>query len=166
MEISKISADTRLYLTRRPAVKMYIRPDKNIPDNNLYLLYDLRVNGVLVIPNGTRFSGTWITENDPEIAAQLQLDTIYLTAEGQDFIGDSDIFNTITAYTSTEIGDADVIFQKMQKKTASNLVRRHVNYDNKNIILTDNNCDAIFIEIPSAEIPITVTQDFAPFLNI
>ena len=88
--VIKLSAGTRIYLTKKKHHTLYIQPDKTLVNDNLYVAYDVRVNGETVIPKGTRVVGDWVTESIPSIAAQLQIKKIYLQGSGQDINADSE----------------------------------------------------------------------------
>jgi hypothetical protein len=78
-----IPAGTHIYLTRKPNHLFYIKPDKSLLNDSLYVLYDVRVDGVTLIPRGTRVCGDWVTESFPNVAAQFQMNRIYLVGNGQ-----------------------------------------------------------------------------------
>ena len=67
-----IPGDTRIFLTRYATQELHLRPMLQWPDI-LYVLYDVLVEGIVIIPRGSKVYGTWISDNDPRIAAQFQL---------------------------------------------------------------------------------------------
>ena len=166
--IKKISAGTQFYLMKKNSKPLCIQPDKTLINDNLYVKYDVKVDGQIIIPRGTRVVGDWVTESRPTIAAQLQLTQIYLQADGQKIMADSDLYESLTDYNFKEINDADYIYKQKQHQSTSNITRRIVNFDSKTKTLFDNQRNVIYIEIPTSEIIVTLMEDFIamPCLDI
>lgn len=163
MVIKKLSAGTRIYLTKKKPQELYIQPDKTLVNDNLYVAYDVRVDGITVIPRGTRVVGNWVTESCPSIAAQLQLKKIFLHGDGQDIAADSDVIEATDFYNNNEVGNASHIYKVNHYKSTSNIVRRVANFNCQIKVLNDNNLDTIYLGITTKEIPVTLTSDFIPF---
>ena len=158
-----IPAGTRIYLTRFPPYRFNIQPDKTILNDSLYVLYDVRVNGLTIIPRGTRVLGDWVTESDPTIAAQLQITKIFLCGRvGQDICADSDLIGTITEYNAAEVNDADYLSNQLTYISTSNKIRRIIRRPCKVSVLLDYNPDTVYIQIFTKEIPVILIDDFTP----
>jgi len=163
MVIKKIPAGTRIYLTKPYNHTLYIQPDKTLVNDNLYVAYDVRVDGQTVIPKGTRVQGDWVTESNPTIAAQLQLTRIYLQGAGQQITADSDVIEAVSEYNNNEINNASYLYKTLQYRATSNITRRIVNFYCKVKTLLDDHRDTLYLEIYTKEIPVTLTSEFIPF---
>lgn len=163
MMIKKIPEGTRIFLTKKRADPLYIRPDTTLQNDNLYVAYDVRVDGVTVIPKGTRVVGDWVTESNPTIAAQLQVKRIYLQRDGQDICADSGVIEAISAYNKNEIGNANNLTRVAKYRSTANVMRRIVDVNCCITTLFDTKLNAIYLEIFTKEIPVTVVTDFIPF---
>ena len=161
--VIKLSAGTRIYLTKKKHHTLYIQPDKTLVNDNLYVAYDVRVNGETVIPKGTRVVGDWVTESIPSIAAQLQIKKIYLQGSGQDINADSDVIEAISGYNNNEVNNAGFLYKINQYRSASNITRRIAKFHCMIRTLLDNNLNTIYLEIYTKEIPVTLITDFVPF---
>lgn len=167
MIIQKVPEGTRIYLRKSHGKPLYMRPNQTITADTLYVAYDVRIDGVTVIPRGTRVQGDWITESTPTFAAQLQIHRIFLELGGQDISADSDVIETITAYNSNEIASLPFVSKVSDHingaKSNQTHRKRIVKYGNRIKALRDTNVDSIYIEIQTREIPVTITRDFIPF---
>lgn len=159
--IDKIPAGTRIYLAKKNRCYMSIKPDMVITDVTLYVIYDVRINGQTVIPRGTRVSGDWVSESLPTIAAQLQINKIHFPTGTMDFFADSDVYESVTFYKNSEIGENTYNLSGIgNKPITTNTFRRIVDIDCKIGILQDANPSTIYIEIPTSEIAVDLIQDF------
>jgi len=163
MEIKKIPAGTRIYVTKKKQYTLYIQPDKTLTNDSLYVAYDVRIDGCTIIPKGTRVTGDWVTESCPTIGAQLQIKHVYLQGSGQQFLADSDVIEAMTDFNHDEIGGASFLYKQKQYQSISNITRRIAKMGCCIKTLFDNNRDTIYLEIITKEIPITVTTDFVAF---
>lgn len=164
MVIKKIPAGTRIYLTKKNPYMLYIKPDKILINDNLYVAYDVRIDGRIVIPKGTRVIGDWVTESNPNIAAQLQLTRIFLHGgAGQQIKADSDVINSIADYNNVEVKDAGYLYKQNQYLASSNITRRIANIRCRVKTLLDNNRNSIYLEIYTKEIPVIVLSDFVAY---
>ena len=151
---------TRIYLTKKPPYELYLKPDVNILNDSLYLLYDVRISGTTVIPKGTRITGDWITETNPSIAAQLQLNKIYLHGSGQSISGYSAMYETITEYNVNEVNNSNYLYGISSYTSTANIPRRIVKIPCDTRILADNNLNSVYIDIFTKEIPVTLDTVF------
>ena len=161
--IKKIPIGTRIFLTKKRKDPLYIRPDTTLQNDNLYVAYDVRIDGVTVIPKGTRVIGDWITESDPTIAAQLQIKRIFLDRSGQDLSADSDVIEATTLYNGEEIDNANNLTRVSHYRSTANVMRRIVNVNCCVTTLFDTKLNAIYLEIFTKEIPVTLLHDFIPY---
>ncbi len=166
MDIKKIPTGTRIYLTKKKQFPLYLQPDKTLVNDNLYVAYDVRINGQTVIPKGTRVTGDWVAESTPTLGAQFQANCIYLDRNGQQFFADSDVVETTTEYNSDEIKNAGYLYKQNQYLSTSNIYRRIVNVNCRTSTLLDDNHNSVYLEVFTKEIPVTVTCDFIPFNSI
>jgi hypothetical protein len=158
--IKKIPAGTRIYLTKKYNPVLYIQPDKTLVNDNLYVAYDVKINGQVVIPKGTRVLGDWVTESSPTIAAQLQLTKIYLHGSGQDISADSDVIEAISEYNDREVNNTGYLYKINQYHATSNITRRIVKFQCRIKTLLDDNRNTIYLELYTKEIPVILTSDF------
>lgn len=163
MVINKVPAGTRIYLTKKQPYILYIQPDKVLQNDSLYVAYDVKINGQLVIPRGTRVVGDWITESYPSIGAQLQVTKIYLNGSEQEISADSDVMEVVTDYNNHEIKNTNFLYKQKQFKSTSNIIRRIVKVGHHTRTLFDNKRDILYLEINTKEIPVTLTKDFVAF---
>lgn len=166
-----IPAGTRIYLKKNSYEKLYIRPDRTVEDNSLYVAYDVRIDGETVIPRGTRVSGEWISQSSQccktgyiDLVAQLQTTRIYLSGSGQTFLADSDVYNTTDEFNSQEIQNSNHLYGRRPRVSSSNIMRRSVSFNSRVRTLSDNDLDTPYLEINTSEIPVTLQVDFIPFL--
>lgn len=164
--MNNIKSGTRIYLTKKNAFPLYIQPNKTLTNDNLYVAYDVRIDGDIVIPKGTRVIGNWVTESNPDYAAQLQVTTIYLGKTGLPFQADSDVIQDITEYNNNEVGNVGYLYKQNQYRAESNITRRIVDINCRAKTLFDDNCDTVYIEIFTKEIPVTLISDFNGIPNI
>lgn len=162
-----IPAGTRIYLTKKRSNHVLcIQPDTIILDDTLYVKYDVKVGGRVVIPKSTRVCGNWITESVPCIAAQLQVTKIYLQGSGQAINADSDTYERVSDYNSGEINDVGYMYRQNHYKSSSGIPRRIARYGNVHHPLVDNNRYSSYIEIDTREIPVTLLTDFTRYPSI
>ncbi|BCS83401.1 hypothetical protein QLL95_gp0722 [Cotonvirus japonicus] len=159
ISIKKIPAGTRMYLTKKNNHKFYIQPDKTLVNDNLYVAYDVKIAGIVVIPQGTRVIGNWVAESSPSIAVQLQLTKIFLHGSGQDISADSDLMDNVVDYNVNELNGACYLYKQKHYRATSNLYRRIVNTRCNVKTLPDNNRNMIYVEADTQEIPVTLTKD-------
>lgn len=160
--IKKIPAGKCIYLTKKCPDILYIKPDKTLVNDNLYVAYDVKVEGVTVIPKGTRVIGDWVAESYPTIAAQLQVKRIYLQGSGQEIAADSDVIEGTTCYNCDEICGASYLYGYPRCRTSCR-TRRMVKLQCCSKTLADNDLDTIYVEIFTEEIKVYLTADFIPF---
>lgn len=157
----RIPTGTKIYLTKKNPIKLYIQPDTTILNDCLYVAYDLRINGITIIPKGTCVIGDWITESSPTIAAQLQLNTIYINGLEQPISADSDVYENLSAFNTDEINNSLYLYKIMDFRSPANIIRRIVKTTCQIQILYDNALNKYYIEIPTDEIPLTITSDIS-----
>jgi hypothetical protein len=163
MVVNKIPAGTRIYLTKKRSHILYIQPDKVLQDDILYVAYDVKINGQLIIPKGTRVIGDWITESYPSVAAQLQITKIYLNGSEHEISADSDVFEAVSYYNNQEINNMNYLYKQGQYRSTSNIIRRIVKIGHYAKTLFDNKRNSLYLEIYTKEIPVTLTKDFIAF---
>lgn len=84
----------RFFLSNKNKTKLFIKPDKILLNNKLYVIYDCLINGHVIIPKGSTVIGDWITENDPP-SAQLQLTKIFINGLEYSISAFSTVFEKI-----------------------------------------------------------------------
>lgn len=161
-----IPRGTRIYLTKNkgPEHAVYIKPGTTLNKDNMYIAHDIKIGPVIVIRKGTRVSGDWITELNPSIVGQLQINKIYFNSRGQDFFADSDPIRTTTIINPAEIDNANNIIKNADYRSISNIPRRIVTVKCKTYALLDsvgNYCTPLetYLNINTNEIPATVISD-------
>lgn len=162
--IRKLPAGTRIYLTKKYHHPLYIRPDHTLGNDTLYVAYDVRSNGVTVIPRGTRVKGDWVTESRPVPVAQLQLTRIFLNPVGQEISADSEVIEDLSGYNRGEVDNVSHLYKINQYRSTSNLIRRIVDVNYYVKTLLDEDINTPYLEIYTKEIPVTLTEDFMPLL--
>ncbi len=155
----KIPAGTRMYLTKKIPHNLYIQPDTTLLGDNLYVAYDVKIDGQIIIPIGIRVQGDWITESNPTVAAQLQVNKIYLSGTGQIVKADSDIYEELTEYNSREVENANHLHETLGYRSTANIYRRIIAVHCKIKVLNDDFLNLLYIEIPTKEIPVTFIAD-------
>jgi hypothetical protein len=156
----KIPAGTRMYLTKKRAYTFFIQPDTTLLNDSLYVAYDVRINGVTVIPRGTRVTGDWVTESTPVMSAQLQINKIYLSGSGQVAAADSDVYEALSSYNNTEVNDASYLYTQLVYRSTANVIRRIVREQCQVKVLLDDNLNTTYLEIFTKEIPVIFISDF------
>jgi len=155
-----IPAGTRIYLTKNPPFELFLKPDTSLLNDSLYVAYDVRINGVVAIPKGTRVLGNWITETTPTIAAQLQLTLVYLSGHGQAIFADSNVYEVLSSFNSTEVNNSNYILETLNYISTANIDRRIVKAPCNIVTLLDDEKNINYIEIPTREIFVTLQTDF------
>ena len=163
MVIKKLAEGTRIYLKKKKPFPLYIQPDKTLVNDTLYVAYDVRENGITVIPKGSRVIGDWVTESRPTIAAQFQLTRVYINGCGQDIKGDSEVIEATSDYNDREVCNVGHLYKQLEYRGSSNIKRRIADIGCRVKTLLDNHLNTIYLEIFTKEIPITLTQDFVAF---
>lgn len=162
--IKTLPAGTRIYLTkRRNNHVICIQPGSTILNDTMYVKYDVKCDGAIVIPRGTRIVGDWVTESAPTVAAQFQANQIYLHPAGQSIMADSDVIDSKCIYNSAEVSDAAVMYKINRYRSSSNVKRRIVKIGCRVKTLLDNNRKTTYLEISTVEIPIILSSDFVKF---
>lgn len=155
-----IPAGTRIYLTKNPPFELFLKPDTSLLNDSLYTAYDVRVNGVVAIPKGTRVLGNWVTETTPTIAAQLQLTLVFLSGNGQPIFADSDVFEVLSSFNSTAVNNSNYIFETLNYISTANIDRRIVKAPCKITVLLDDDKNVNYLQIPTKEIFVTLQTAF------
>lgn len=151
MPITNLNAGTWIYLKKKSGHELYIQPGNVLCNDSLYVAYDVKCRGHVVIPKNTRVIGNWITEDDP-IAAQLQVTRIYLHGSGQQLCADSDIIQA----TDIINDDSCHIREVHDYKSLSGITRKLTNNTNEGE-------QTLFITIFTKEIAVMLIQDFIPY---
>ncbi len=154
-----VPAETKIYLTREPPYELFIKPDTTLANDTLYVAYDVKLNGLLVIPRGTRVIGNWITETSPVIAAQLQLSKLCLNGNSYTITADSDVFEALSAYNSAEVKGSNVFTQTLSYQSVANIQRRIVKFPCQIKVLLDEQLNTEYIQIYAKEISVTLQAD-------
>ena len=155
---------TTMYLTRKTqGIDLSLKLDKCLPNDVLYVLYDVKVGTTVIIPKGTAVMGDWVTETMPIIGAQLQLSKIFINGQSQDIIADSDVFCTTTTYNINEVSNANVVQGVLTYLSTANMARRIVNVKCRTKVLEDSslNEQITYLNIKTSEIPVTLLEDFS-----
>ena len=160
MSIRTIPAGTRIYLTKKHAPVLSVQPGKLLLNDSLYVLYDVRINGIIVIPRGTRVTGDWVTEITPQIAVQLQITRVHLSGVGQPLIADSEVSTCLSGYSRAEVCNTPFLYNTSRHRGRSNLKRRIAKIHNRTRTLADSKPDTIYLDIDTTEIPVTLIEDF------
>lgn len=151
MPITNLNAGTWIYLKKKSGHEIYIQPGNIVYNDNLYVAYDVKCRGHVVIPKDTRVIGNWITQCDP-IEAQLQVTRMYLHGSGQEFCADSDVIQA----TDIINDDSCYIREVHDYKSPSGITRKLTNS-------TSEGDETLFISIFTKEIPVMLIQDFIPY---
>jgi len=157
-----IPKGTRIYLTKKiPGNELSLKLDTNLLNDNLYVLYDVKIGPQIVIPKGTRVVGDWITQTTPDIAAQLQLSQIYINGNSQPICADSNIIRSLTVYNGADINYANTVKTDLVYRSTANIIRRIVNVQCKIKVLSDTNNNIVsYLSINTTEIPVELLEDF------
>ena len=107
--VDLLPLETVLYLTRRPADSIALREGNILEEDSMYTLFDLRQDGRLVVPRGTRCSGHWKAE---EGEMWLEIDTIHLPRKRIALSAISAVSSEIQYYDSAQVKAAPFLLQK------------------------------------------------------
>lgn len=165
-----ILAGTRIYLTRtHPNIQytdlgdlLALRIDKNFLKDILYVLYDVKVGTLVVIPKGTAVMGDWITESSPHVAAQLQITDIFLDRLRFPVDADSEIYHHKGLYGACDVRNVNHVQGLLTYRSTANILRRIAKVRCRTQILEDDFLDdqLLYINVPTNEIPVTLLDDF------
>jgi hypothetical protein len=165
-----ILSGTRIYLTRTHPTAPYtdiddvlaLRVDRNFLGDILYVLYDVKVGTLVVIPKGTAVMGDWITESSPCIAAQLQITDIFLDGLRFPVVADSEIYHQKTSYGYYDVHNANHVEGLLTYRSTANICRRIVNVRCRTKILADDEWidQLLYLRIDTNEIPVTLLDNF------
>lgn len=163
MSIRTIPAGTQIFLTKKLTPIFSLQPGKLLLNDSLYVAYDVRVRGVIVIPRGTRVVGDWITEGSDSLpcAAQLQVNRVYLSGTGQPMFADSQIYTNISGYNREEVNNSPFLYNIKRMHSKSGLRRRIARVQNRSQVLADYRPNTVYLDIDTTEIPVTLTEDFS-----
>lgn len=157
-----IPAQTILYVYNIPNYELCIKPGSIITDT-VYLLYDFKIDGVVVLPKNTKMTGSWITESVTN-KAQLQIDKIYFNnncnVTSYDFVADSNTYSGTVLFNDVEVNNAISIRKKIDYYPSTYVHRRIVKINCGDVILLDNDLNSTYINIFTGEIMITLLDDF------
>lgn len=156
----KIPQGTRIYLTKKSVPYFCIKPNQVLLNDTLYLAYDVKINGEIIIPKGTLVIGNWITESLPNIAGQFQTKCIFFGNRQYNFFADSDVMESVTYYNGDEVGNVSHFSKLTHYNSSSNIRRRITRVKNQTRTLSDDYRDTIYLEINTREIPATIMSDF------
>ena len=135
-------AGTKIYLTRTPPFFLNIVPDTIVLNDVLYVLYDVKIDGITIIPKGTVVVGNWVTESLPIPSVQLQVRKILLS-EDCEINADSDVLEAAVGNVVPEAFDCcPVRITRLPWRVQ---------------LLTDFN--STFIQISTKEICVTLIND-------
>lgn len=157
MSDSKIPSGTRIYLRKKNKETIYIKPGNHLLDDSLYVAYDVKIDGITIIPKDTRVTGDWITESHPVYIAQLQLSKIYLYGGGQTIEADSNVIEAVSGFNDDEVLNARHLRGPRIRNPAN---KRAIKYQCSIKTLKDNYLNTPYLEIFTAEIPVMLTKDF------
>lgn len=163
-----VPAGKIIYLKKKNNDTLCIRPGKILLNDNLYVAYDVKINGIVVIPKNSRVQGDWITEHTPSIAAQFQMSKIYMphtysskiSTTGKEISGESRVIEYTDIYNNDDVRNADYFFLKKSIITSGNVTHRIIELGCKIKTLPDNMLDSVYLEINTKEIPVILSKDF------
>lgn len=159
MNIGTIAAGKIIYLKKKNDDVLCIKPGKTLVNDSMYVAYDVKVGGVVIIPKGTRVLGDWVTEHTPHVAAQFQLTKIFLNRIEIDVIGDSDIVGTSAPYDSIDVRDADYFYRKSVIISSGGIRRRIIELGHTTLTLEDGQLDTVYVEINTEEVAVVLRNN-------
>lgn len=159
----KIPAGTRIYLTKN-IYSFNIQPGHLFLNDNLYVAYDVKINGVVIIPKNTRVVGDWITEFHPSIVAQLQLSRIFLYGSGQPISADSNVIEAVKKNDSSDNTTNNIRLLTNRCKNKNRSALSNTVKFSCNLQKIPNG--TIHIQIFTNEIPVIITKDIYVVVNL
>jgi len=151
---------TALYVSRCTPYPIYLLPETVYPQDVLYLAYDLRHQGEVVLPRGTQMTGTWIAEQAPELSAQLQIISLSLRDREYPCFADSDVFLEKTQLNGAEVEYVPFLEEKIQGRKGP-ARRRVVRYRNQDYALMDNHLDTIYLRVRTELVRVRLIRDLS-----
>lgn len=155
-----IPSGKRIYLTKKNQHSLHLYPGKILLDDVLEVAYDVRIDGHVVIPRGTKVLGDWISETYPNQAAQLQVKKIFLDRFGSDFTADSDIIENLATLNTNRLRNKFFVKTNRYYRTPSNIKRYFVNDGTQKRIINNERSQTPYLQIYTTEIPVTLLSDF------
>ena len=146
----RIPTNTKMYLTNKNKNNLYVKQNTTLININLYVAYDLKINGITIIPKGTRVLGDWITSN----IAQFIVHKIFLKGNGQIMSAESDYYNKLINY------DQNVSHFYKSRNLIANKNQRIMKYNYLNQFQFDSQITTNYVEIDQTEITVSFTSDF------
>lgn len=158
MAISIPSGKT-FYLKKEPPYVLCLKPDITLENQTYIVKYDCNINGVTIIPRGTKIIGNWITQSTPSISAYFDVKLICQNNTLTSINAISRYYNDITQFNDIEVYNADYFLLVLNETSQSNLVRRGIQVNCREKILNDNNLNSTYITVPTNEIAVTVYEN-------
>jgi len=156
---STIPSETKIYLRRDQPYTLYLKPDVNLQNQQLIVKYDYRLNGVTLIPRGSKVICEWLSESEPFVSAHLSLNSICLNGALIDISAVSGDYQNVSYFNDAEVSNAPFLYNIMTEKSVSNKTRRIVEVNCRTKILYDRDVNTPYIEIPTNEIVVTLDDD-------
>lgn len=153
---------TSIFLTKHNSELFYIRPNSDLNCDIWFVAYDVKCGTKPVITKGTPVMCNLISESSPTPAVQLSLDKIKII-NWEIISGESDVYENITRFNNTEISDIDYFYyiRTLKKGTKGTRIYR---INEEVVILRNNNPNTYFLEMPTRDVLVTLTQDFCFYL--
>lgn len=116
----------RIRLQRIPPHSVVLRPGTQLDEELMHTLYDVRQNGHLLIPSGTRVSGVWHCQEEGDlISTYLTVDTVHLESGPLTISAVSPVCHQTETYSPSEL-ECDAFYQKSMR--GHDGVRRRIIY--------------------------------------
>lgn len=153
-----VPVGTRIYLTKRTNFNFVMPLDTAIIDDVFFVAYDIKINGIVIIPRGTRVWGDWVSEIDGDVNVQLQLSKIYLGGIPRAICADSEVISAAIAVPPIEPVSPSIA-ALLNKQAVTNLYRVPVGYC-QCVVTYDPIAAVLWLNVRFRELPVTIIVDF------
>jgi hypothetical protein len=169
MGIKSLDTGRRGYLTRKNGRDLYVKIGSNVEDEILSVAYDIRVEGVTILPQGALVIGDWVSNQDDPSQIRFMTKEIFLEGQYQEFIADSDIFDQVIRFDTDKLANKNHFYSRSstigRRQDSTSNQGRNFRIVNKcrHMSIRQSNSGAEYVRIPAQEIPFTVVESFVCF---
>jgi hypothetical protein len=158
MGIKSLNTGRRGYLTRPGGHDLYIKVGSHVDGEVLHVAYDIRVEGVTILPKGAIVIGDWITNEEDPTQAMFMTNEVFVEGQFQEFIADSDIYNEIHRFNADRLSDPSHFYL-----TSTHGANHRIINKCRHMTIRSNREGDPYIRIPAQEIPFTIVDSFVTF---
>lgn len=163
--MTSLPNSTTIFLTRKPNGTLLIKPDTTFQGDMLSVAYDVKYNGRIVIPKGSRANVTWTSQTiDPVnnlYGISLDVNSVFVNGKEYPMNANSSqgIYNTIVRYDGLDTGFKPYFYQTREIRTNPKFTNRSfvkINNVNKQIPIGG---DMVYIKVPVTEVMVALNSE-------